>query len=471
LELGVVLSAVFMALLDSFIANVVAPKIRAELHTTVGQIALVVGGYVFVYGVVLTTGGRLGELYGRKRMFLVGLVVFTAASAACALAPSSIVLIGARFVQALGAGLLYPQALATLQTSFVGSERDRAFGLFGFTIGLATSAGQLIGGLLTSADIAGLSWRPVFLVNVPIGLLTLVAALRWLPETRAEHPGRLDLPGAGLLILGLSLLVYPLIMGRDAGWPVWMLVAMAASPLVLAVFVVYERHRNEGSELIDLGLFRRREFVVGLGIALAFLASNGGIFILLAFYLQEGLGYTPLASALVFTPLALGVTAGGLLAPRLAPSRSHAVLALGYSLTAAGTLALILVAGHQAPTPTATALIGPLAIIGFGQGVGVSLLMAIALRGIPDQEAGEASGVLETAIQIGMSLGVALITLIFYSLLGTAGAGADHAAFTHAFQYTLIAVMTLALLALALMPLLRSTSQAPADLQQLPQEA
>jgi EmrB/QacA subfamily drug resistance transporter len=460
LELGVVLSAVFMALLDSFIANVVAPKIRAELHTTIGQVALVVGGYVFVYGVVLTTGGRLGELYGRKRMFVVGLIVFIAASGACALAPSAVVLIVARFIQALGAGLLYPQALATLQTSFVGGERDRAFGLFGFTIGLATSAGQLVGGVLATANIAGLSWRPVFLVNIPIGLLTLVAALRWLPDTRAEHPGRLDLPGAGLLTVGLSLLVYPLIMGRDEGWPAWMLVAMAASPAVLGAFVVYERHRKEGSALVDLGLFRRRQFVVGLGIALAFLASNGGIFILLAFYLQEGLGYTPLASALVFTPLALGVTAGGLCAPRLAPHHTHAVVAFGYALAAFGTLALLLIAGLEAPTPSAAALIGPLAVIGFGQGLGVSLLMAIALNGIPDQEAGEASGVLETAIQIGMAMGVALITLIFFSLLGAVGAGTGHAAFTHAFQYTLIAVMTLALLALALVPLLVQTTAA-----------
>jgi EmrB/QacA subfamily drug resistance transporter len=470
--LGVVLSAAFMALVDAFIATVVAPKIRADLGTTVGQIALVVGGYVFVYGMVLTTGGRLGELYGRKRIFLVGLIVFTVASGACALAPGPGVLIGARFVQAVGAGLLYPQALASLQTNFVGSERDRAFGLFGFTIGVAMSAGQLIGGLLTTADIAGLSWRPVFLVNVPIGLLTLAAALRWLPETRAEHPGRLDLPGAGLLMLGLSLLVYPLIMGRDADWPAWMLVAMVASPFVLAIFVLYERRCKEGSPLIDLVLFRRREFAVGLGIALAFLASNGGLFILLAFYLQEGLGYTPLASGLMFTPIALGVTAGGLWAPRLPPRHHRAVLALGYAVTAVGTLALILVAGLQGPTPTATALIGPLAVIGLGQGLAVvSTLISIALRGIPDHEAGEASGVMETALQIGISLGIALITLIFYSLLGTAGARADHAAFTHAFQYTLIAVLALALLALALMPLLRSTSQAPAELQNLAQKA
>ena len=272
-------------------------------------------------------------------------------------------------------------------------------------------------------------------------------------NARAHTPldrshSQLDLPGAGLLTLGLSSLVYPLIMGREAGWPAWMLLDMAASPLVLAAFVVYERHRNEGSALIDLGLVSSAGIRRWAGNRPGVFASNGGLFILLAFYLQEGLGYTPLASGLVFTPLALGVTAGGLWAPRLAPRRSHAVLALGYAVTAAGTLALILVAGHQAPLPAATALIGPLAVIGFGQGVGVSLLMAIALRGIPDQEAGEASGVLETAIQIGMSLGVALITLIFYSLLGTAGAGADHAAFTHAFQYTLIAVMTLALLAL-----------------------
>lgn len=471
LGLGVVLSAAFMALLDSFIANVVAPKIRADLGTTVGQIALVVGGYVFVYGMLLTIGGRLGELYGRKRIFLTGLVVFTAASGACALAPGAGFLIAARFVQAVGAGLLYPQALATVQTNFVGSERDRAFGWFGFTVGFAMSAGQLIGGLLTTADIAGLSWRPVFLVNVPIGLLTFAAALRWLPETRAEHPGRLDLPGAGLLTIGLSLLIYPLIMGREAGWPAWMLVAMAASPPVLAAFVLYERHRKGRSALIDLGLFRRRDFAVGLGIALAFLASNGGLFILLAFYLQEGLGYTPLASGLMFTPIALGVTAGGLLAPRLPPGHHRAVLALGYAITAAGTLALMLVAGLRGPTPTATALIGPLTVIGLGQGLAVvSVLISMALRGIPDQEAGEASGVLETAFEIGIALGVALITLILYSLLGAAGAHPDHAAFTHAFQYTLIAVITLALLALALMPLMRSPNHAPVELQNLAQE-
>jgi EmrB/QacA subfamily drug resistance transporter len=470
LGLGVVLTAVFMALMDSFIANVVAPKIRADLDMTVGQIALVVGGYVFVYGVVLTTGGRLGEVYGRKRIFLVGLVVFTAASGACALAPNALVLIGARFVQALGAGLMYPQALATIQTSFFGSERDRAFGFFSLTIGVSPIAGQLVGGSLTTADIAGLSWRPVFLVNVPIGLITFAAALRWLPETRAENPGRLDLPGAGLLMVGLSMLVYPLIMGRDAGWPAWMLVAMAASPLVLAAFVVYERHRKGRSPLIDIDLFRQREFAVGLGIALAFFVSNGGFFILLAFYLQEGLGYTPLASGLMFTPPALGFAAGGLLAPRLTPRLGNGVLTLGYAVTAAGILALLLVAGLQGATPTATALIGPLVVIGLGQGLGVSPLMATALRGIPDQEAGEASGVLETAIQLGMALGVALATLIFFSLLGTAGAGADHATFTHAFQYTLIANLTFVLLALALMPLLRSTSHAPAALEGLPQE-
>ena len=453
----VVMAGTFMAIMDSFIVNVAVPSVRAELNASFSQVELAVSGYVLVYGLLLVTGGRLGDLFGTRRLFLAGTGVFTLASLAVGLAPGPEALIAFRVVQATGAALFYPQVLAVLQTAFTGRARAKALAVFGVTIGLASIAGQVLGGLLIHLDLFGLGWRNVFLVNVPIGLLTLAGALRLLPADRVAGrqtaAGGLDLTGVGLLSGALLLLSVPLVEGQHAGWPAWCWISLTASVPVLAAFVAWERRTaaRGGSPLVDPGLFRLRTFSAGNAIALAFFAGNAGLFFVLTLQLQNGMGHSPLAAGLAFVPLAVAFSAASLLGPRLGARLGRHVLTLGYAVNAAGTLALIGTVWAAGPEPTGWTLLPALSVIGFGQGLGVGPLFGTALAGVPAEDAGAAGGVLETAGQIGMSLGVAVLGLVFSAALGHE---ASPAAYSDAFALTLAGNLALALAALALLPLL-----------------
>ena len=451
----VTMAGTFLAIMDSFIVNVAVPSIRAELNATFAEVELAVSGYVLVYGLLLVTGGRLGDLFGTRRLFLTGTAIFTVASVCAGLAWDPVSLIVFRVVQAAGAAFFYPQVLAVLQTGFTGRARATAFAVFGATIGIASIAGQVVGGLLIHLDLFGLGWRNVFLVNVPIGLLTLLGAARALPAGRADgHRTGLDLAGVGMLSAALLLVTVPLTLGGQAGWPAWAWASLAGAVPAAAAFVAWERRHaaRGGSPLVDPALFRVRTFAAGNGIALAFFAGNAGLFFVLTLNLQNGMGLSPLAAGLAFAPLAATFALASLLAPRLQDRLGHHVLTLGYAINAAGTAGLLLTAWLAGPAATGPLLVPALAVIGFGEGLGVSPLIGTALAGVPARDAGAAGGFLETTVQLGMSLGVTVLGLVFAAALG--GHHATPAAYPGAFTTALLGNLALAVVTLCLLPML-----------------
>jgi MFS family permease len=301
--LPVVLIAPFMVVLDFFIVNVAIPSMQSRLHAGSGAVEWVIAGYGLTFAIGLITGGRLGDRFGRRRMFSLGLLLFTLASAACGLASTPSLLVGARIGQGLAAALLMPQALAILGVIYEGARRVQAFSIYGMALGLAAVSGQLIGGALIQADPAGLGWRTVFLINLPIGMLGLVLAPRLVPESRAEGTPGLDLTGAGLVTLALTAIVLPLIEGRSHGWPLWTWLSLAVSPFLLYGFARHQRWlgRSGGEPLLHPQLFRERAFTVGLIAQLAFFSGMASFFLVFALYLQQGRGLDPLKAGLVFT--------------------------------------------------------------------------------------------------------------------------------------------------------------------------
>src|SRR5207302_1506691 len=284
LVLAIVTSGGFIAVLDAFIVNVAIPSIQHGLHASSGEIEFVIAAYTLSYAVLLITGGRLGDIYGRKRMFMLGMGAFTVASAGCGLAPTATVLILCRALQRVGAAVMYPQVLSIIQVTFADQSRNVALGIFAGSIGVASIAGQLVGGVLIGADLFGMAWRPVFLVNIPIGVLAILASAVVLRHRRAERPPSLDLFGVVLATAFLLLLLVPLVEGRDAGWPWWTAASLGLSAPALVLFIRYERRREarDASPLISVRLFRLRSVSAGVLVALCFFGGNAGLFFTLA---------------------------------------------------------------------------------------------------------------------------------------------------------------------------------------------
>jgi MFS family permease len=451
LALPVILIGSFMAILDVFIVNVTAPSLQHDLGASPGQVQWVVDGYVLAYGVGLITGGRLGDVHGRRRCFQLGIALFTGASALCGAAPSATALIAARVVQGLGAALMWPQVLSIIQVEFEPHERRRCFALQGGAQGAASILGQIAGGGLIAADVLGLGWRSVFLVNVPVGILALFASARFVPESRSPSAHRLDLGGVALGTIALLLLITPIVEGRAAGWPWWVPVALFAAVPVGFAWLRHERSLTAqqddaraglsgeagrraaghlaGSPLVQLSLFELRAFRLGIGLAFVFFMGIACFFLLLALYLQDGLGLSAIASGVVFTPLAVAFVAGSLGSPRLFARGGERILAAGAVLQGIGMVAVIasVAGGIDSPTP---ALIAGLIVVGAGNGVVVPSVFAAVLRSVPVADAGSASGVVSTAMQIGNAVGVASAGVIFFGVLG--GAHGAHA-YGHAF--------------------------------------
>ncbi len=427
--LPVVLVGTFMAILDVAIVNVAIPSIRSGLHAGFGAVELVVSGYTIAYASLLVTGGRLGDILGRKRMFVAGLLLFSAASALCGSAPDIQVLIAARVLQGIGGALLYPQVLAIIQSTYSGAARGKALGTFGAVIGIASIAGQLIGGALLAADLFGWTWRPVFLVNVPIGLLAVAAAVVWLPADRPETRTRLDLGGVGLVTLFLLLLTVPLLIGRDQGWPAWLLGCLVAALPAGYAIVRYEGRISAagGQPLVRLELFRNRGFATGVPIAMLFMTSYAGYLFTLAVYLQTGLGFSPLKSAVVYTPGAVGFFVTSLAAPRLVPVLGRHVLSLGYLVAALGLLGAAATASAAGTSLTVWSLAPTLFVAGLGQGLGFSPLVGTIISGVDPKDAGSGSGIVTTSMQTANVLGVGLLGLGFFTLLGKGLPGAAYA--------------------------------------------
>lgn len=434
----IILLAPFLSVLDFFIVNISIPSIQSGLHATFAEVQLVIAGYGLTYAVFLVTGGRLGDIYGRKRMFMLGMGGFTLASALCGFAHSPNMLIVSRLLQGLMAALMVPQTLAIVQVSFPQKERSLAFGSFGATLGLASIAGQLLGGLLISANLFGLTWRPIFLVNLPVGIIALFLAWPILKESRSPKCLRLDPGGVAIISVALFLLVYPLIEGREAGWPMWTYLSVAASMVLLFGFIFYERRkeRRDGSPLVALSLFRDRAFVIGLGIIVLFFGGLASFFLTLTVFLQTGLNFTPLAAGLAFAPFAVGFFAASTASVKLQPKLKSRILNLGAGLMITGLLWLAHVVRVDGTLLHGSNLILVLLVYGVGQGLVTAPLFNIILSGIGGEDAGSASGVLSTMQQIASAIGVAVIGSIFFGLLG-GGSNPGAQSYVGAFATTL----------------------------------
>jgi MFS family permease len=319
--LAVILCGTFAYVLDFFVVNVALPDIQRSLSAGPAAIEWVVAGYGLTSAAFLVCGGRLGDHYGRRLMFCVGLALFTITSALCAAAPDSGFLVAARLAQGFGAAIMAPNVLSILGTTYTGPDRVRAISVYGMVMGVAAVGGQLLGGLLIGANVAGLGWRAIFWVNVPVGVAALLAARKVVPASRAgrDHPGRLDLTGAALLTAGLVAVVLPLLDGRQHGWPAWSWACLAASPFLLAAFAAHllRTRARGGQPLLDPAIFAVRAFRSGLTCQVLFWCQQAASYLLLALYLQQGRGESPIASGGVFAVLAAGYLMTSLRAPAL----------------------------------------------------------------------------------------------------------------------------------------------------------
>lgn len=432
LALAVLLTGAFLPSFDFFVVNVALPSLQSELGARPSQLQFVVAGYALGFALLLVTGGRLGDLYGRKRMFMSGMAGFTIASALCGLAPTPNILIAARVLQGLTAAVMNPQVLAIIRVTFPENERSRAIGYFGTTIGMASIAAQLIGGALIQADFAGLNWRPIFLVNVPIGIVALIASHRLLLESRASGRPSLDIGGILIGSLALLLLIYPLVEGREAGWPAWSWIALILSLPAFAAFILYElalQHRGR-APLVSMRLFRDSSFSLGLLITVTFFSGLSAFFLCLTVTLQDGLGFGPLATGLVFVAFGVGFVCGSMLSAWVARFLGPRTISLGAMFMATGLVAVVwLFRSAHGLAPQQILLIPALVWYGIGQGLALPTLVAsvVGSSRIPPQEAGAAAGVFSMIQQVAFTLGVAVIVGVFFTRLGAAPDGATYA--------------------------------------------
>jgi EmrB/QacA subfamily drug resistance transporter len=449
LILYVLLVAEVMDLLDSTIVNVAVPRIRDDLGASASQLQWIVGAYPLAIAAGLMVGARLGDLLGRQRLFVAGAAGFTAASFACGLAPSPSALIACRIVQGLAAAAMIPQGFGILRTLFPRDELPKAFAIFGPVIGSAAIVGPIIGGGLVDLDLFGTDWRLVFYVNVPLGIAAVAGALSLIPNVRAPHARRLDPVGAVLAAAGMASIVYPLIQGREAGWPAWAFATIGFGVALLVAFVAHQelRSRRGLETLVEPSLFRSRGYTSGLLVMQVYFASAIGLMFTLTLFLQLGQGYSPVRSGLALAPWALGTAVGaGLGASLLAPRFGRAVLQAGTLVTAAGVVLLVALVGHGGSTPY-WALVPGAFLGGLGFGLVVAPLFDVVLAAVDDRAVGRASGILNAFQQLSGAFGVALLGTLFFDALGRAH-------FHRALSQTLWVEAGLCVLALILSPLL-----------------
>lgn len=418
----------FLPILDFNVVNLALPEIRTSLGATSSDTQFVISAYAGTYAVFLITGGRLGDRLGRKRMFMLGVAGFTLASVLCGMAWSPAVLIAGRILQGLTATVMAPQVLASIRVLFPPAEQGTALGLYGAVFGLANIVGQILGGALVTMHPFGLAWQAIFLINVPIGMAAFFGGLWFLGDSHADHAQRLDLGGIAYLSLTLALLVYPLIEGREAGWPAWIVLMLAASPLALLAFIRYERRLTQrgGSPLVDLALFRERGLAIGVAMALLYYMLSS-FYLTFSVYLQGGLHLTPLAAGLRTLPFAVGYFAASFAAARVMQWLGPRALTLGFAIQVLG---FTTVAGAIWGEQLQYVGIG-LAVAGIGYGIVMPSVIKAVIGTIDPRHAGLASGIVISAFQVGAALGVAIIGGIFYGILST-----DHGASAHAHAFT-----------------------------------
>jgi EmrB/QacA subfamily drug resistance transporter len=422
LMLPVVLMAMFMAGFDIWAVNVAAPSLQRDLHVSDAALQLIVGGYAFMYASGMVTGGRLGDLFGYRRLFMTGVLSFAAASLLCGLAQTSGELVAARLVQGLTGAIMVPQVLALITAAFPARERSRALAWFGVTMGIGFVSGQILGGGLIQANIAGLGWRAIFLVNVPVGVLALIAAAVVVPHAKSQRRPRLDPLGAVGVSASIALALVPLTLGRDEGWPLWTWISLAAALPALGLTLAWERRLNRrgGQPLLDLPLFRDRAFSAGLAVNFGLVFFFGSFMFVLTLLLQAGLGQQPLQAGIEALPLATTFTVMSILSPRFGARLGSQAITIGASLTAVGTIGLAITGVHFGAGLTGWDIAPATALIGLGQGISMPLLIGTVLTHVKPEQAGAAAGILTTTQQFGVASGIAVVGAIFYSALGAA---------------------------------------------------
>ncbi len=414
--LAIAAAAQFIYVADAFVVNVALPSIRADLAASTGEMEGIVVFYLLAYAALVVTGGRLGDIYGAKRVFIVGLSGFTVASLWCALAQSGGELVLARTVQGAAAALMVPQVLATIHRLFDGEERSRAFGVYGATLGLGAAFGFGLGGLLVSLDFASAGWRSIFFVNVPVGLPLIAAALRLMPAAPRKAEVSLDVRGAGVLFLTLLCLLGPVVLSHDITEPYWLLAVMAIGAVLLSVFWRTEGaiERRGGMPLVPIALLADRQLAMGFFAVLFFAFANLAFYLALTLYMQMGLHFSPLQSGSVVLPLALAFSLASRLATRRAQRRGVAALIEGCGIQIGGLilLAAAVTWGDTAPATLACLLV----VFGVGQGMLMAPLYNFVLSKLPAGQAGSGAGMISMVQQIGNGTGIATIGAIYFPL-------------------------------------------------------
>jgi MFS family permease len=465
--IAVLLLGAFLPIVDFFIVNVALPTIDASLHASAPTLELVVAGYGTIYAALLVVGGRLGDARGRRRVFAAGLVGFTVTSLLCGLAPSIGALVAFRIAQGATAALIVPQVLATFQAALDGARRAKALGLYGATAGIASVVGQVAGGLVVTADIAGTGWRPIFLINVPIGVLALVAVYRYVPATKSDHPAGVDLPGTLLFAATLTALLVPLTEGRTVGWPLWtwLLLGLAAVLGVATWRVERRAERLARVPLLPPALLRVRSMRRGLVLGLPFFLSFGGFMFVFALTVQGGLHADALHGGLALAPFALTFLVGSLLTPRAIARFGRAALAGGCLVAASGYGTVAITVAVDWPHVPLLALAPGLAIAGFGQAFVFGSLFRLILADVPPHLAGIGGGVLVTLQQSGLALGVATLGTLYLSL------GADGDAFATILGLQCVIAVLMAVGSRAMPSLATSAATPPAGRDATPAAA
>ena len=450
--LPVILVGSFLSFLDFFIVNIALPAMRDDLRASASELQLVVAGYGIGFAASLITGGRLGDIFGRKRVFLLGLVGFTLTSALCGLSVSPTMLVASRVLQAVTAATLTPQVLAIIRVEFAQHERSFAIGLYGASMGFASIVAQVLGGVLVSIDLFGLSWRLIFLINIPIGLVAVILATWMLRESRGVTRPTLDLKGTCILSLALLLLIFPLVEGREVGWPAWSFAMLAMTvPLFYAAVRYQQRVIRQGrTPLVALHLLRDPSIAFGLIMSAIFFSGLAVFFVVLTIFFQAGFGYSAFSAGLMFLPYGIGFASASAVSGRVASKIGDRIINLGTLLMALG-LAGVLASAHIALSTAVTQPIdpSPLALLfliyGFGQGLAHPALITAVVgnAGIEGPDAGSAAGLFLTTAQSSAALGVAAIGDVFFSVLGVNPTAANYVcALEHALfcNFTLLVV-------------------------------
>ncbi|MFJ3597873.1 MULTISPECIES: MFS transporter [unclassified Streptomyces] len=439
--LAIVMTAAFMDLVDVTIVNIAIPSITRETGASVSAIQWITAGYALAFAAGLITGGRLGDIYGRKRLFLIGIGGFTLASALCGLAPNPEILVAARILQGATAALMVPQVLSIVHATFPAHERGKVFGLFGAVVGLGAVSGPLLGALLTEWDLFGLGWRPIFLINLPVGIAGLVLGAKFISESKAPKAVRLDLTGVALITLAMLMLIYPLTRGHELGWPLWGHLSMAGSLFVFAALVIHQRRKAlaDGSPLIELSLFRVKSFAAGIAVQLTFGVGLGVFFLVWTLYMQMGLGWSVLRAGVTGVPFSVAVSvAAGISVQKLVPRFGRKVLQAGALLMIAGLLVYLWESERYGMGISSWQMAVPLVVMGVGMGLIVAPLTDTVLSEVPREHAGSASGLINTVQQMGTALGLGLVSVVFFGAVGDRLApAAVGPAFVDAFQQSL----------------------------------